>query len=159
MAIKPSDRARGFRMEDLFQAWLDRDGVPYFFFDQTVFTVPDQLRGLIKRPDFGVGVPNVGMLAFDVKAKGMRDGDFIIDVDEYQRLAMFESCFNMTVWYAAFPPRRAPYCYLFRNRDLATGVTYYLNGKPCLRFAESKALKVDHSKTELMRAVLGYHKH
>lgn len=156
MAIKPSDRARGFRIEALFQDWLDRDGVPYFYFDQTVFTVPMQLRGLIKRPDFGVGVVNVGMMAFDVKAKRLSDGHFIIDLDEHKRLAMFETCFNVTAWYAIFPPRRAPYCYLFRNRDLSAAVTFFLNGKPCLRFAEEKAIMIDHTRTELMRAVLGY---
>lgn len=156
MPITPADRARGARMETLFRRWLDRDGVPYVYFDQSPLTVPDQLRGQIKRPDFAVGVPNIGTLAFDVKAKGMRDGDFIIDVDEYRRFAMFETCFNMVVWYAVFPPRRAPFCYLFRNRDLTAGVTFYLGGKPCLRFDEAKALRVDHSSTQLMRAILGY---
>ncbi|MEQ1695246.1 MAG: hypothetical protein ABL901_05325 [Hyphomicrobiaceae bacterium] len=156
MAIKPSDRARGYRMEELFQDWLNRMGAPYFYFDQTTFTVPANLRGLIKRPDFAIGMPSVGTLAFDVKAKTMRDGTFIIDLDEHKRLMMFENCFNMTVWFAVFPPRRAPYCWLFRNRDLVGERVIRIKGCDCLCFGEENALMVDHSQDDLMPAIFAY---
>jgi hypothetical protein len=154
-AIRPADRARGQRMEQLFQAWLDRDGLPYFYFNQTPLTVPAAFKGRLKRPDFAVGLPGVGTIAFDVKAKRLSQDHFIIDVDEQARLAAFEEAFDMVVWYAIFPPREAPYCFLFRNRDILP-VTTYAAGKPVLLMPCSRALYVDYSREELMPAVLGY---
>jgi len=154
MTITPANRARGQRMEHLFQHWLDRDGLPYFYLDQSMLTVPANMRGLIKRPDFAVGIPNIGLLAFDVKAKALLKDHFVVDVDEHRRLATFETCFHMVAWFVIFPPRHAPYAYLFRNRDLAGTTPVTLNGKSCLRYAIDDAIAVNHRDSELMPAIL-----
>jgi hypothetical protein len=154
MPIKPADRARGQRIETLFKFWLDRDGLPYVYVDQSMFTVPANMRGLIKRPDFAVGIPNIGLIAFDVKAKALHKGQVLIDLDEHRKLLVFETCFHMVVWYAVFPPRHAPYAYLFRNRDLAGREPISLKGKPCLRFAVDDAVAVNHRDSELLPAIM-----
>lgn len=146
MPIKPANRARGQRMEAMFKAWLDREGVPYFYFDQTPLTVPAKLRGLIKRPDFAVGLGAAGTLALDVKALSIVDDHFLISGYEHTRLGMFENYFNIPVWFAIFPPRQAPYCYFFRNVDLNVANTVANDDGLFLRFPVSMAIKVDHTK-------------
>ena len=61
-------RAQGAAAEDRFRAWLDRCHLPHIYVEQSPFTFPD-LHGQIKRPDFMVGVPTIGTIAVDVKAK------------------------------------------------------------------------------------------
>jgi len=154
MPIKTADRERGQRIERLFQAWLNRNGLPYFYLDQSMFTVPENMRGIIKRPDFAVGIPGIGALAFDVKSKTLHRGDVLVDLDEHKRLATFEMCFHMTVWFVVFPPRHAPYAYLFRNRDLIGQNPIDLKGKPCLRYAIDDAVAVNHRDSELLPAIM-----
>lgn len=154
MPITSANRARGQRIETLFQGWLNRDGLPYFYLDQSMFTVPANMRGLIKRPDFAVGIPNIGLIAFDVKAKALHKGDVLVDLDEHRRLATFETCFHMTVWFVVFPPRHAPYAYLFRNRDLAGSEPVTIKDKACLRYAVDDAVAVNHRDSELLPAIM-----
>jgi hypothetical protein len=89
------------------------------YVEQSPLTVPKGLRGEIKRPDFLVGVPTIGTLAFDVKAKSVYDDRIFIDADEQRTFQNFETFFNMTVWYACFPPDEPTTCHLFLNRELA----------------------------------------
>lgn len=153
--INPADRARGQRMEALFQTILDRDGLAYFYLNQTPLTVPAGYRGRLKRPDFAVGIPAVGTIAFDVKAKRPVQEHFLIDTEEHARLAAFEEAFNMTVWYAVFPPKMAPICYLFRNRDVLP-LTTWAAGKPVLQMPLARCLVIDHRRDHLVAAVLGF---
>lgn len=88
------------------------------YVEQSPLTVPKGLRGEIKRPDFLVGVPTIGTLAFDVKAKSVYDGRLFIDADEHRRFQNFETFFNISVWYVCFPPGEPHTCHLFLNRDL-----------------------------------------
>jgi hypothetical protein len=44
---------------------------------------------------------------------------FIIDAYEHRKLAKFETFFNITVWFACFPPDEPHTCHLFLNRSLA----------------------------------------
>jgi hypothetical protein len=62
--------------------------------------VPESLRGRIKRPDYLVGIPHGGILAFDVKAKSISDGHFIFELDEVEKLVRFARLFNLTVYFA-----------------------------------------------------------
>jgi hypothetical protein len=76
-------------------------------------------RGEIKRPDFLVGIPTIGTIAIDVKAKRVYDNAIIIDDYEHRTFMNFETFFNMSVWYVCFPPSEPGTCHLFLNRDLA----------------------------------------
>ena len=113
-------RAQGDAAEQKFRDWLDRCILPHMYVEQSPLTVPKGLKGEIKRPDFLVGIPTIGTLAFDVKAKTVYDNSIIIDAYEHRTFMNFETFFNMTVWYVCFPPTAPHACHLFLNRDLAT---------------------------------------
>jgi hypothetical protein len=117
--LSPSERKQqGDVAEQRFRDWLDRCILPHMYVEQSPLTVPKGLKGEIKRPDFLVGIPTIGTLAFDVKAKTVYDNAIIIDAYEHRTFMNFETFFNMTVWYACFPPDEPATCHLFLNRDL-----------------------------------------
>ena len=89
------------------------------YVEQSPLTVPKGLKGEIKRPDFLVGIPTIGTLAFDVKAKTVYENSIIIDEYEHRTFQNFETFFNMRVWYVCFPPDEPTVCHLFLNSDLA----------------------------------------
>ena len=68
MLFQVEPRAQGQAAEDRFRAWLDRCRLAHLYIDQSPFTFLD-LHGKIKRPDFLVGIPTIGTIAVDVKAK------------------------------------------------------------------------------------------
>lgn len=112
-------RTQGQAAEDRFRAWLDRCVLPHIYVEQSPFTIPEGLRGEIKRPDFLVGIPSIGTIAVDVKAKSVYADTLIIDAYEHRTLLNFETYFSMTVWFACFPPAEPNVCHLFLNRSLA----------------------------------------
>ena len=112
-------RAQGATAEDRFRAWLDRCRLPHIYVEQSPLTFPETLHGKIKRPDFLVGIPTIGTIAVDVKAKRVYADTIIIDADEHRTLTNFETYFNISVWFACFPPEEPHVCLLFLNRELA----------------------------------------
>lgn len=98
--INPADAARGQAAENLFRAWLDASQAAHVYLDQTPITVPEPLRGRIKRPDYLVGIPGVGLVAFDVKSKTIYPEGIIFDLDEIQKLRTFARLFHLTVYFA-----------------------------------------------------------
>jgi hypothetical protein len=118
--LSPSERRQqGDAAEQKFMGWLDRCVLPYMYVEQSPLTVPKGLKGEIKRPDFLVGIPTIGTIAIDVKAKRIYDNAIIIDDYEHRTFMNFETFFNMSVWYVCFPPGEPETCHLFLNRDLA----------------------------------------
>lgn len=113
-------RKQGQVAELAFRDWLDRGILPHMYVEQSWLTVPRGLIGQIKRPDFLVGVPTIGTLAFDVKAKTIYNGHIIIDAHEHRIFSNFETFFNVRVWYICFPPANPQCCHLFLNSDLAS---------------------------------------
>lgn len=103
--LSPELKAKGEKAEADFRAWLNRSGVAYMYVEQSPLTVPEALRGRIKRPDYLVGIPHAGTLAFDVKAKYVYDDHFIFDEDEVQKLSRFARLFNLTVYFACVDDR------------------------------------------------------
>lgn len=97
-------------------------------------TLPVSLKGEIKRPDFLVGIPSIGTVAVDVKAKRVYANALIIDAYEHRTLLNFEMFFNISVWFACFPPDEAHACHLILNRSLA--------GLPIGRVKGTEALAV-----------------
>lgn len=106
---------RGRDAEILFRDWLNASGLAYIATDQTPLTVPKRLRGDIKRPDFLVGLPTIGTIAFEVKSKTVYGDCLVFDTEERRRLLNFQRCFNITVWFACFDPDDPRICRLFLN--------------------------------------------
>ena len=121
MILTKAERcAQGQAAEDRFRAWLDRCHLPHIYVEQSPFTFPDGLTAKIKRPDFLVGIPTIGTIAVDVKAKRVYADTIIIDTDEHRTLANFETYFNISVWFACFPPDEPHVCHLVLNSGLAS---------------------------------------
>jgi Holliday junction resolvase len=93
-------KAKGEQAEASFRAWLNQSGVAFLYIEQSPLNVPDKLRGKIKRPDYLVGIPHAGMMAFDVKAKSAYDDLLIFDPAEVDKLARFAGYFHLTVYFA-----------------------------------------------------------
>lgn len=120
MTLSRSERReQGQVAEDRFRAWLDRCVLPHIYVEQSPLTIPQALKGEIKRPDFLVGIPAIGTIAVDVKSKSVYHDTIIIDAYEHRTLLNFETFFSMSVWFACFPPGEAHSCHLFLNRSLA----------------------------------------
>lgn len=132
MRSQAERKAQGQAAEDRFRLWLDRCHLPHLYIEQSPFTFPAHLKGAIKRPDFLVGIPTIGTLAVDVKAKTVYDDAILIDADEHRTFAAFETFFNMSVWFACFPPDEPHTGYLFLNRHLTRLPVSTLKGKPAI---------------------------
>lgn len=112
--IHPADKAKGDEGERRFKAWLDASLLAHVYLDQTPMSVPEHLRGMFKRPDYLLGIPGTGTVAFDVKAKSLYNGHFIFELDEVRRLRTFSRCFHMTVFFACLDPDGSPASYWIR---------------------------------------------
>lgn len=146
-------KIQGQAAEDRFRAWLERCHLPHIYIEQSPFTFPTHLKGAIKRPDFLVGIPTIGTLAVDVKAKTVYDNIILIDADEHRTLAAFETFFNLSVWFACFPPDAVHTGYLFLNRDLARLPVATVKGKPTVAVPLRLTKAVDERR-DFMAAVL-----
>ncbi len=71
-------------------------------------TVPAPLHGEIKRFDHLVGIPVIGLVAFDVKAKTVCPEGLIFDVDEVRKLLAFARLFHLTVYFASLDSEGGP---------------------------------------------------
>ncbi|WP_439926190.1 hypothetical protein [Nitrobacter sp. JJSN] len=98
--VAPADAAKGRAAELAFRQWLDAAVLPHLYVEQSPLTVPVPLRGKIKRPDYIVGIPGVGLVAFDVKAKTVYPEGLIFDLDEIQKMRTFARLFHLTVYFA-----------------------------------------------------------
>ena len=151
---KAERRAQGQTAEDRFRAWLDRCHLPHIYVEQSPFTFPDGLTAKIKRPDFLVGIPTIGTIAVDVKAKRVYADTIIIDADEHRTLANFETYFNISVWFACLPPDEPHVWHLILNRNLAALAVTGRKGKPSITVPLKMARLADERR-DFMAAVLG----
>lgn len=119
VAIDPRLVRRGAKAERLFADWLDASVLPHIYVEQSPMTVPEPLRGEIKRPDYLVGIPGVGMVAFDVKSKTVYEREGIIfDLAEVQKLRTFSRLFHVTVYFACLDPEGGSEGYWVRLNQL-----------------------------------------
>ena len=147
-------RAQGAAAEDRFRGWLDRCHLPHIYIEQSPFTFPEHLKGEIKRPDFLVGIPSIGTIAVDVKAKRVYRDAILIDAVEHRTLAAFEVYFNMSMWFACFPPDEPHTCHLFLNRALAGLALSTANGKDAIAVPLTVTRPCDERR-DFMAALLG----
>lgn len=93
-------KAKGEAAEAAFRDWLNKSGVAFLYIEQSPLNVPTKLRGRLKRPDYLVGIPHAGMMAFDVKAKTAYDDQLIFEVGELEKLNRFAAYFHLSVYFA-----------------------------------------------------------
>jgi hypothetical protein len=153
MLSRAERRAQGAAAEDRFRAWLDRCRLPHIYVEQSPLTFPDSLHGKIKRPDFLVGIPTIGTIAVDVKAKRIYGETIIIDADEHRTLANFETYFNISVWFACFPPGEPHVCHLVSNRNLVGLPAFGRKVRPSIAVPLKMARLADERR-DFMAAVL-----
>lgn len=119
VALDPRLVRRGAKAGRRFADWLDASVLPHLYVEQSPMTVPEPLRGEIKRPDYLVGIPGVGIVAFDVKSKTIYEREGIIfDLGEVQKLRAFSRLFHVTVYFACIDPAGGPDGYWVRLDQL-----------------------------------------
>jgi len=153
MLTRGQRKAQGQAAEERFRAWLDRCHLPHIYVEQSPFTFPRHLKDEIKRPDFLVGIPSIGTIAVDVKAKQVYRDTILIDAREHNTLLAFETFFNISVWFASFPPDEPHTCYLFLNRSLAGIATTRAQGKDVLAVALTLTRPADERR-DFMAALM-----
>ncbi len=154
MLSRSERRAQGQAAEDRFRAWLDRCRLPHIYVEQSPMTFPENLHSTIKRPDFLVGIPTIATIAVDVKAKRIYDDAILIDADEHRTLANFETYFNISVWFACFPPDEPHTCMLILNRNLEALPVRRAKGKAIIA-VPLKLARLADERRDFMAAVLG----
>lgn len=140
--ITPADAEKGAAAERAFQAWLDGSVLPHMYVEQSRLTVPVPLRGRIKRPDYLVGIPGVGLVAFDVKAKTIYGDGLIFDLDEVRKLRTFAQLFHLTVYFACLDPEGGPAAYWVRLDQLDSVSAVRRNGSFTLALPIGEAQSV-----------------
>jgi len=89
--------------EEKFKEWLDKNNISYWYIDQSLDSFSPALRKfLIKRPDFLILLPNLGLIFVDVKNKEqLREYDkFSIFANEVETYLGMERTFRIPVWFA-----------------------------------------------------------
>lgn len=138
--IRPANAAKGAAAELMFRHWLDDSVLPHLYVEQSPLTVPTPLRGEIKRPDYLVGIPGVGLIAFDEKAKTIFAGSLIFDLDEVRKLRTFARLFHLTVYFACLDPAGGVAGYWVRLDQLDFLPVVTRNGKRTVGFAGRKGV-------------------
>lgn len=116
--LPPALKAKGEQAEAAFRAWLNQSGVAFLYVEQSPLNVPDKLRGKIKRPDYLVGIPYAGSMAFDVKAKSAYDDCLLFEVGEVDKLARYSAHFHVSVYFACLDLDRPDRFHWVALRDL-----------------------------------------
>ena len=113
-------KTKGEQAEAAFRAWLNRSGVAFLYIEQSPLNVPDKLRGKIKRPDYLVGIPYAGCMAFDVKAKSAYDEKLIFEIGEVDKLTRYGAHFHISVYFVCLDLEEPERFYWVPLRDLLT---------------------------------------
>lgn len=105
--MKPSASRPGFSVpaaEDAFRAWLSESGVAFLTTDHPPISAPAALRGRIRQPDYLVGIPHTGTMAFHVHVPVPGSTAFAIDIEDVDQLAAFAAYFHVTVILVCLDP-------------------------------------------------------
>jgi hypothetical protein len=136
-------KQKGQAAELAFRQWVERSGISHLYVEQSPFSVPANLKDKIKRPDFLLGFPTIGAVAFDVKAKQVYNGLLLFDDYERFALANFERLFHIAVWYACFTDDLFGVCHLFLNEMLLSKPTIIRSGKNCCAIEIGNTVALD----------------
>ena len=102
--MENTPKEKGNLGESKFIEWLDKNDIPYMFFNQQQKTYSKTFWHKLKRPDFMILIPNFGFILVDVKCKKIYSnnrGNYITlgeeEVDEYIEL---HKEFGVPIWFA-----------------------------------------------------------
>lgn len=154
--LSPELKAKGDKAEADFRAWLNRSGVAFMYVEQSPLTVPEAMRGRIKRPDYLVGVPRTGTLAFDVKAKTLYEGRLIFDVAELEKQQRFARMFNLTTLLACLDLEQDGHLWWVELTELLARKPEWRGKRQVITMEVNKAYAVNTSELSFLGAVLQY---
>ncbi len=88
--------------EGMFKEWLDTQGYPFVFIDQSNITQSEKFINKTARPDFFIKLDNNKIIAVDIKQRTLNTkyNTFNVNKKTQDRLASFELDFNIPVWIA-----------------------------------------------------------
>ena len=94
---------KGTRTELKFKEWLDRNEIPYFYFQQDSDSFSKTLKYTFegKRPDFMILLPYFGFIFVDVKYRKYYEtyNSFPLDALETKKLSRLQRIFNLSTWF------------------------------------------------------------
>lgn len=92
---------RGREAEEKFQAWLDEHKLSYLYIQQDKNTFANAFKDNLKRPDFLILLPNLGLIMVDVKYKNVNSKyqDMAIDAYDIKRYSKLQRIFNLPIWF------------------------------------------------------------
>lgn len=154
--LPPELKAKGEKAEADFRAWLNRSGVAYMYVEQSPLTVPEGLRGRIKRPDYLVGLPHAGIFAFDVKAKTVYDGHLIFDREEIEKQFRFARQFNVTCYLACLDLEREGHHWWVPLADLMMQEPQWRARRRVVEVKVAHAFSVNMAELSFLGAVMQY---
>jgi len=101
-AIDPEKVKRGKDTEGKFKEWLDNHNISYLYINQEPETFASVFKDNLKRPDFLILIPSLGLIMVDVKYKNINQkyGDFAIDAKDIKRYSKLQRTFNLPIWFA-----------------------------------------------------------
>ncbi|TBD04568.1 hypothetical protein ELH21_09270 [Rhizobium leguminosarum] len=142
-----------------FRTWLNRSGVAYISIKQAPVVAPGFLHGRITHPDYLVGVPHSGILAFAVKPAEIHDGHLIFEKDNIEKLSRFASLFKLTAYFACVDPGRDGHLWWVPMLDLLSGELEWRAEREVVTANLSKAYAIDTGQVSFLDAVLHYSSH
>ena len=89
--------------EEKFKEWLDKNNIPYWYIDQSLDSFSESLRDyFLKRPDFVILIPNIGLIFIDVKNKEQLEkyDKFTLNAEEVDNYLKVQNIFNIRTWFA-----------------------------------------------------------
>ena len=156
-APHPADLLRGKQGEQAFKSWLDRSMVPFVYIEQSAESRAEKLVRDIKRPDYFVAVPAVGLVAVDVKVKTLYGkNEFYIDEADIIRMNRFEKYFATTTWLAIYPAQDETLstCFLYPNQGLLVEPKVKnKQGKNCVALKANQMLAVQVNQEDFLPAL------
>lgn len=90
----------------------------FLYVEQSPLNLPKSMQGKIKRPDYIVGIPYAGSMAFDVKAKSTYDDCLLFEVGEVDKLARYSAHFHVSVYFACLDLDQPDHFHWVALRDL-----------------------------------------
>ena len=95
----------GLRAETLWYEWANHHDLKFHKNDQSPETFPQAFRGEFKRTDYELRLPDLGIIAVDVKTLKFHEDfeNFILDQEEIRKQKAFQEAFHSDVWFAIIP--------------------------------------------------------
>ncbi len=84
-----------------FKQWLEKNNIPYMYFDQNFDTYSSVFRGFARRPDFMLLLPNFGFILVDVEDRKPHKiyNRYCLNIAETIKYSNLQRFFNLQVWY------------------------------------------------------------